>query len=76
MDSLGQSILDRQRIERRRTDVFLKGRVTAVDESSVPHKVTIGGRTMPYTGPALVVGDIVVFVNIDDAFSIGKFAGT
>lgn len=60
---------------RRRSELFLKGVVSAVDESTDPPLYTISGRRMPMVQAGVVVGDTVVWVNQADPFGIGKFAG-
>lgn len=61
---------------RRRFELFRKGRVETVDESGDVPIVTVNGRRMPSTKSGLVVGDIVVYVDQADPFCVGNFAGT
>lgn len=61
---------------RRRFELFRKGRVQAVDISGQVPYVTVHGRRMPSTKAGLEVGDIVVYVDQHDPFVVGDFAGT
>lgn len=65
---------------RRRAEVFRKGRVTAVEEVSGVEIVTVedgeGSRRMPTTYSGLTAGEVVVWVDQADPFCLGKFAGT
>lgn len=65
---------------RRRAEVFRKGRITAVEEVNGVEIVTVedgeGSRRMTTTYSGLTAGDVVVWVDQSDPFCLGKFAGT
>lgn len=80
MSDLGVILLDVVVGNRREGEVFRKGRVTAVDDTLTPNRITVaaGGisRIMPILQVGVTVGSVVIFADQDDPFALGKLSGT
>lgn len=76
----GRAITEATADNRRRSEVFRKGVVTAVDDTVTPNLITVSDgsqtKTMPFTQYLAEVGNVVVWVDQADPFIMGKFAGT
>jgi hypothetical protein len=77
LGGLGDAVTARIMAERRMTDTYAKGRVTAIDLSVNPVAYTVstgnGSRRMPMVSPA-ALGDVVLFVDLgSEAFGFGPF---
>lgn len=76
MTGPGREFGDRLRAERRRFEVFRKGRVTLIDDSVDPVLLTVHdgerSRQMPYIRANVSVGDVVRWVDQSDPFAWGR----
>lgn len=76
MTRAGRVFGDRLRAERRRFELFRKGIVVEIDQTTVPWMATISdghqSRRMPYIQATLEVGDVVQWVDQTDPFTWGK----
>lgn len=76
MRSAGVTFTDRLRAERRRFEVFRKGRVTHIDTTVDPVLLTVHdgerSRRMPYIRENVSVGDVVRWVDQADPFAWGR----